>query len=202
MSRDVKTDNQFLPHKLSLRRYFLDKYHSRGELRVFDACQGAGTIWNHLKSEIKIASYWGVDRKKKPGRVQIDSVRILIQPGWNFNVVDVDVYGSPWKHWAALLPNISEPTTVFLTIGHTRKGGGGADYFSLCALGCDFPTLQVPGSIAIKIIIERALPYDLALARQHGLSIVEAAEIFPQLRTVRYIGVHLRPACSEGTRTT
>ena len=189
MGRDVKTDNQFLPHKLSLRRYFLDKYHSRGELRVFDACQGAGTIWNHLKSEIKIASYWGVDRKKKPGRVQIDSV-------------DIDVYGSPWKHWAAMLPNISQPTTVFLTIGHTRKGGGGADYFSLCALGCDFPTLQVPGSIAIKIIIERALPYDLALARQHGLSIVEAAEIFPQLRTVRYIGVHLRPACSEGTRTT
>lgn len=145
MSQDVKTDNQNLSQKLFLRRYFLKKYHTGRDLHVLDACQGAGKIWASLKSEFTLKSYWGVDRKSGAlGRIRIDSEKILTQPGWAFNVVDIDVYGSPWKHWTSMLPQVTRPVTVFMTIGHVLKGGGSTDYFSLYSMAWIFPRLKFP----------------------------------------------------------
>ena len=195
MGRGAKTDNQFLSLKLFLRRYFLQKYHSTGPLHVFDACQGEGIIWKKLKSEFDLKSYWGVDRKpRSSGQIRIDSVKILAQPNWRFNIVDIDVYGSPWKHWSALLPNVSQPTTVFLTIGHMRKGGSSTDHFSLASMGLTFPSLQIPSSLGVKVVIAYGLPYCLALADRYKLTIKETSEAFPPPRTLRYIGMHLRPS--------
>lgn len=117
-----KTDNHNPAAKLALRRYFLRKYHAGERFSVLDCCQGSGLLWGELRREFSDCDYWGVDLKPKSGRLKIDSVRILAQPGWTQNVIDIDTYGSPFKHWAAMLPNVTRPLTVFLTFCVTNRG--------------------------------------------------------------------------------
>src|SRR5436190_13053268 len=161
MSSSKKTDNHNLPAKLELRRYFLRKYHCIQENRpdVLDCCQATGRIWRTL-FEFPLAGYWGVDLKPKKGRLSIDSVKILDQPGWTQNVVDVDTYGSPWKHWFALLRNCKHPVTVFLTIGMVKVGGGNYDRTLLASAGITFERLEIPNSLGARVsdlIIKHAL---------------------------------------------
>src|ERR1700756_3921286 len=98
-----KTDNFNLEAKLELRRYFLRGYHQQDPPNVFDACQGDGVIWATLRGEFKVGFYLPVDLKPKKGTPRVDSVRVLDQEGWTFDVIDVDTYGVPWKHWFAIL---------------------------------------------------------------------------------------------------
>jgi hypothetical protein len=121
-----KTDNANLPAKLDLRRYFLRKYHADGTGRVMDCCAGSGRLWGTLRNEFVIASYWALDLKTKRGRLKVDSSRILAQRGWTENIIDIDTYGSPWTHWENMLPNITAPTTAFLTIGQLTTGTVGS----------------------------------------------------------------------------
>ncbi|HZU48538.1 MAG TPA: hypothetical protein VFA16_15010, partial [Mycobacterium sp.] len=93
----TKTDNGNLEAKLGLRRHFLRRYHMENKPMVLDCCQGDGIIWRKLRQEFE-CDYWGVDVKPKRGRLSIDSVRILAQPGWPHDVLDIDTYGSPWRH--------------------------------------------------------------------------------------------------------
>ena len=181
-----QTDNSNLAAKLELRRYFLDKYHAADPPGVLDCCQGDGLLWKRLQSEYTLASYWGVDLKVKRGRLKLDSVRILCQPGWPQTVVDVDTYGSPWKHYHALLETLAHPVTVFLTIGQWQMG---TDSLILDALGLG--ELDVPPGIAIKL-------HDLALVRlltageSRGVRVVEALEtIGTGHASARYVGVRL-----------
>ena len=186
-----KTDNSDPRAKLELRRYFLRKYHAGNPPHVLDCCQGEGVLWGRLRKEFELASYWGVDIKKKKGRLRLDSVRVLQQPGWPQNVVDVDTYGSPWKHWEALLPNVRRPTTVFLTIGVVQIGGGGGlDRIAARALGID--SLSVSPGISGKLH-EIALPRLLAMSYKYDIRIVEAVEAMSS-GNARYIGVRLEPA--------
>lgn len=131
-------NNSHLAVKLELRRYFLRKYHlvegamksagasdlpahSKTDARVFDAFQAAGVIWSTLRKEFNLASYWGVDLLEKKGRIKVDSARVLAQPGWRENVIDLDAYGSPWTHYSNMLRTADHSLTVFLTLG-SRKG--------------------------------------------------------------------------------
>jgi hypothetical protein len=182
-----KTDNSNLHAKLELRRYFLRKYHSNYPPRVLDCCQGEGIIWKHLRQEFQIAGYWGVDIKEKRGRLKIDSKRILQQAGWPQNVVDIDTYGSPWKHWMAMLPNVKKSTTVFLTIGQWQMG---TDSFILKALGLN--KITVPPGIACKLHGLALTPL-LTKAYDHDITLREAVEAV-SIGRVRYIGVHLEPS--------
>lgn len=120
----VKTDNHNPAAKLELRRYFLSKYHGISQPSVFDCCQGSAKLWTKLQEEFAVGQYWGVDLKPKKGRLKIDSVRILEQTGWMFDVIDVDTYGAPWKHFIWILKKASKPVTVFLTIGQNKMVGG------------------------------------------------------------------------------
>lgn len=122
MAQGTKTDNACPDVKLALRRYMLDRYHVGEPIRVLDCCQGSGVLWGTLQQEYDLAGYWGVDVKHKPGRLKLDSSRILARPGWRENVIDIDTYGSPWKHWTNLIKTIDHPTTVFLTIGQVNIG--------------------------------------------------------------------------------
>jgi hypothetical protein len=180
-----KTDNHDPAAKLELRRYFLRKYH-RDPPDVLDCCQGSGLLWGRLRDEFPTRSYWGLDLKPKPGRLQLDSIRVLAQPGWPQNVVDIDTYGSPWKHWAALLPHVGRPVTVFLTIGQWQMG---TDAEILRALGLG--KLKIPPGIAVKLH-GLALAYLFGKATDAGLRIVEAMEALSD-GSARYIGLHLQP---------
>ena len=186
-----KTDNADPRAKLELRRYFLRRHHAAGPINVLDCCQGGGVLWKRLREEVSVASYWGVDLKPKKGRLRLDSVRILSQPGWPQNVIDVDTYGSPWKHWEALLPNLSQPTTVFLTIGQWQMG---TDSKILEALGLG--GLRIPPGIAIRL---HGIAVSYCLSRSYACSIimVEAVEAVSS-GNARYIGVRLEPGKANG----
>lgn len=183
----VKTDNSNLQAKLDLRRHFLRKYHVDDRARVMDCCQGDGLIWKCLRSEFPVASYWGLDIKPRKGRLKMASERVLAQPGWTQNVIDIDTYGSPWRHWEALLPNVTQPVTVFLTIGQWQMVTD-AKILEVIGLG----TVPVPRAIAVKLH-DMALSYFLSRAR-----IVEVIEAFvAQHRHARYLGLRLEPAADQ-----
>ena len=176
------SDNRDISSKLELRRYFLEKYHSGEEegvsdsIKVFDCCQGSGVIWTHLQEEYSVDNYWGVDVKAKKGRIAVDSSRILSQPGWKDNVIDIDTYGAPWKHWLCMLPNVVRPTTVFLTIGGQKNGVRASSNVELKAIGVTLSRL--PGALRIKLA-KHTLMHLLARA------------------CARYIGVRLMPKKTE-----
>ena len=187
-----KTNNANLVSKLLIRRYFLDMFHAGKEFRIFDACQGEKVLWNTLQKDYRCI-YWGVDQKPKPGRMKIDSTRILEQPGWDFDVIDIDTHGHPWNQWLSLLPNISRPVTVFLTIGTIRAGGNGGVGKSVLRIAAPkFRTgvmipLGIMGSLAPFFATRM-----LAQAFKYGLEISYAAESSSS-SNARYLGIRLEP---------
>lgn len=187
----MKTDNHNLGAKVALRLHFLEKYHPEGA-EVLDCCQATGAIWRELRKRVAVRSYWGVDLVPRHGRLRADSVRILAQPGWRQDVIDCDVYGSPWAHWFAMLPNVVRPTTVFLTVAQIRIG---APALLLSALGVRFKRLRMPPSLGGQLI-ERGVVACLAAAREHGLELPEVAECPNPGGMARYIGVRLIPSAA------
>jgi hypothetical protein len=189
----TKTDNHNATAKLELRRYFLRKLVEANEpITVLDCFQGEGVMWNKLRCEFPIAGYWGVDVKPKKGRLKIDSARILNQPGWTQNVVDLDAYGSPWQHFLNLISTCRHSVTVFLTIGMVKIGGGNCGKAALEIAGLRFNKLKLPGSLGVKVLADghRMLFDALALAEMRGFKIGEIFEAFPQ-KNARYIGLKM-----------
>jgi hypothetical protein len=195
MASDQPTDNSNLAAKLALRRHFLREYHADGRAQVFDCCQGSQVIWSALRREFPLASYWGVDLKPKKGRLKIDSTRVLAQPGWSMDVIDVDVYGSPWAHWEAVLRFAPPAVTVFLTIGQHRSPGVSSPLSSaaLAALGLAPLAKSLPKGMHGKLS-DLSVRYSLARAGEFGRVIVEAQEAVCQ-GNARYIGVRLAAVC-------
>lgn len=182
-----KTDNGNFEGKLELRRYFLDKYRCTS---VFDCCQGDKKIWNILQNEYSPEKYFGVDLKPKKGRLQIDSKRILDQTGWDFDVIDIDTYGSPWGHWQSVLEYGNKDITVFLTIGLVRIMGGRISSEVSSWLGFSSFLPKMPTSLAAKCNM-LSLPYCLNQVEKYGYSIIEALEA-PATKNAGYIGVRIK----------
>ena len=186
-----KTDNSKLNAKLALRRYFLGKYHAdkaTGGPKVIDACCGDGVIWRTLRSEgFDLASYLGIDAKRKRGRLAMDSIEFLAQPGWAADVLDIDINGSPWNHYSAALPNVTGPLTVFLTIGQLNRPR--TDPIVLRALGMG--NLEPPPTI-LRRLHNLTMTRCLAMCYDHDLTLVEAVEA-PRAHNARYVGVRLEP---------
>ena len=185
------TDNSNLAAKLALRRHFLRTYHGEGTAHVFDCCQGSQVIWSKLRREFKLASYWGVDLKPKKGRLKIDSSRVLDQPGWTANVIDVDVYGSPWSHWEAILRHGQAAVIVFLTIGQHRAmcASSPLSKAALAALGLAPLASSLPKGMHAKLA-PLSVSYSLGRAAEFGWTISEGREAMCQ-GNARYIGVRL-----------
>jgi hypothetical protein len=183
-----QTDNHNPEAKLLLRRYFLEKYHPPGTATVFDCCQGGAIMWTTIRETHTVATYWGVDLKPKKGRMKIDSIRV-IQQGLKQNVIDVDTYGSPWKHWSALLPNVDKPTTVFLTIGNQNTTAMSPESHGASQF-CTFPpsTPEV-----LKGLVMRWRDVDFALASAVKLVTITEAVESVSTGNARYIGVRLEP---------
>jgi hypothetical protein len=182
----TRRDNSNLAAKLELRRHFLRKYHATGDAWVFDAFQAQGVIWTQLKNEFSLESYWGVDLLEKKGRLRVDSARVLAQRGWRENVIDLDAYGSPWKHWHNLLGTAGHSLTVFLTLG-SLKGlkKRVLTRVEKTMLGIDF---KLPPAISGKL---SQITVDWMLAQACArFAVVEALEARP-CETARYFGLRL-----------
>ena len=183
-----KTDNHDPAAKLALRMHFLRKYHSDGGARVLDCCAGSGLLWGEIRQSIKLVSYLGLDVKKKKGRLGIDSSRYLAAGCNAFDVIDVDTYGAPWKHWFEILKHMEQPTTVFLTVGMIKKGGGGAlQNEEKEALG--ITGLHVPMGICGRLH-ELSVKCCLTACYRYDIMIVDAVEA-ASTGNARYIGVRL-----------
>jgi hypothetical protein len=178
-------NNSRLSQKLDLRRHFLRRYHADGQARVFDAFQAAGVIWGKLRLEFPLASYWGVDILKKPGRLKIESSRILAQPGWRENVLDLDAYGSPWLHWLHALKNSDHSLTVFLTLGKCDNRRRTLSRLEMKILGIPFDLPQTIGAALTDFTDHWLLGQ--ALDR---FTVAEALEAFPS-KNARYLGLRL-----------
>jgi hypothetical protein len=189
-----KTDNHNPKAKLDLRRYFLSKYHAEISCRVLDCCQGSGLLWSTLRREFAVERYWGLDMKPKKGRLSIDSSRVLAQAGLDYDVIDIDTYGSPWKHWEALLPNIYQPVTVFLTVGMVAVGGTPLTKEAKEALGLG--QIKPPNAIVAKLN-GFAVGYCLARCYAYDTMAIEAVEASGAAGHARYIGVRLTPVKNE-----
>lgn len=184
------SDNSHIDEKLALRRMLIEKYHAR-DARVFDCCQGDGVIWRQLRKEYRIDGYWGVDLKEKRGRLKIDSSRILAM-GIRENIVDIDVYGSPWRHWLLMLPTIREPKTVFLTI-YTKafkRALSKEEAFSL-GLGKHKHIVRLFGHKLTSV----APRYCLAECYKYGVKIIDAAQY--NHNDINYIGVRIERERTE-----
>ncbi len=187
----VLTDNRALDAKVELRRHFVDRYHPVGTpIRIFDCCQGSGTVWNAVlplfpEREFR---YWGVDVKPKAGRLKIDSARVLQQPGWKEDIVDIDTYGAPWKHWFGMLPNLAQDITVFLTIGSVGVRTEKMDKLALQNMGLVFDR-KLPAGFEGKMT-RMSVDYCLAAVSRFNCRIVDLTEAFPQ-DNCRYLAMRL-----------
>jgi len=179
-----QTDNKHLIVKLELRRYFLTKYAE--PFRVFDCCQGDGVIWSTLQREFPIENYYGVDLKPKPGRLKIDSLKILQQPGWTDNVIDIDTYGAPWSHWEAVVRHCERPLTVFLTWG--RLNMTATENALEQKMGIPF---DVPSSLSSQLGAE-AVRWAFHTNQCNLVEVKEALEPTYKSRT-RYFGARIEP---------
>ena len=184
-------DNSHLESKLELRRHFLRQI--KEPLRVMDCFQGDGVIWNHLKSEFELESYWGLDLEIKKGRLKIDSSRVLSQPGWSENVIDLDAYGSPWKHYIAMLPNIRDWVVVFLTFS-IGKLVFSIDQIQLDMLGVSH--LNIPPGIKNKLT-KYAVSHCLTKSYDFCIIPIEVKEAIP-FGNCRYIGLRLERIKQNG----
>jgi|ERR1051326_9168295 hypothetical protein len=179
-------ENSHLAVKLELRRHFLRRYHARGERRVFDAFQAKGLLWSVLRKEFPLASYWGVDVVEKKGRIKIESSRVLSQAGWRENIIDLDAYGSPWKHWLGTLAAADHSLTVFLTLG-SRKGIQRRPLSKMEKHLLEIP-FELPRAIGASLV-PLTLNWMLAQACAR-FDVAEALEAVPST-TARYFGARL-----------
>ena len=186
-----QTDNRFLATKLALRRHFIAKYHATGPLSVFDACAGDQVIWTTLrKGRTEPIEYFGADRVKT--KLKLDSAKLCAHPAYaQYDIIDIDTYGSPWTHFFNLLPNIKKPTTIFLTWG---KSGGlnNMSHVVRRVMGLD-DLPHTPNSLLIKINSDHGLPHCLGYAHQFGLEYEEIKEAFPRFNA-RYFGARIIPS--------
>ena len=142
-------------------------------------------------------AYWGVDVKRGRGRLQLDSERLLSLEGFSADVVDIDTYASPWKHWLALLPNVDRPVTVFLTEGICKVRGGTLAKTVVEGMGLIFPTLSLPNVLGAKLPRECFMRYMVALADKHGSKVKAIVESPNGNGSARYYGVRLEPAAGR-----
>lgn len=176
--------------KLNLRRHFLLKYP--GDFSVFDCFQGDGETWAILRREFELESYWGVDPKAKKGRMKIDSLDVIRQPGFSQNVVDVDTNASPWRHYVALAGVITKPTTVFMS----WAVGKANEPMLASAIGLD--RLKVdPPKACFEFLSDWALPFVLGLATSH-CEVLECKEAVTSSKSHRFFGLRLNPKVKHG----
>lgn len=187
----MSRDNGNLDSKMALRRSFLRQHPKEGKprIRVFDACQVEGVMWGQLRSEFA-CSYVGVDVKPKRGRLRVDSALLLERPGWRYDVVDIDTYGQPWRHWSAVMRNGSGTMTVFLTIGEAAAGPRAPlSEDGLAALGLAKLKDVLPYGI-LHQLNDLVLDHIVARAELYGWTIERFAES-PRGLKARYVGVRM-----------
>lgn len=125
-----------------------------------------------------------------------NSVRILAQ-GIPENVIDIDTYGLPWKHYGEVVSHLRGPTTVFLTIGII---GQSMNLERTSAEKIGVGSLSIPPGAIANRLNRIAVSYCLTSCYGAGIIIEEAVEAISS-GNARYIGVRLKKREPEVSAT-
>jgi hypothetical protein len=182
--KETKTDNHNLRAKLELRRTMLRDFPRAKSLSVCDCFSGeTEAIWTQLRREFNVGEYLALDVKAKPNRLKLDSLRYLQNQIWQHDVIDLDAYGSPWRHWFEVLRR-EQSCLVFLTIGNTMFRNQQSE--ALAALGITF---KIP--IGLHAALAGIITEHVLAAALKKFTITRSLEALNSGGNARYIGVRL-----------
>lgn len=122
--------------------------------------------------------------KTKPSKADGIAVHCLFD-----EIVDIDTYGSPWRHYYALLPNIHKPTTIFLTNGLIKIMGGNVSKEEKEAIWINFKTVNPPQALIVKAC-KKSISYCFARCYDYNIIIIEAMEAV-SYGNAKYYGLRL-----------
>jgi hypothetical protein len=177
-----KTDNHNLAAKVALRRELLKGMKAFSVLDCFSGESEA--IWTELRKEFEVSEYLAIDIKRKPGRIAMDSLRLLQGQTWHHDVVDLDAYGSPWEHYLEVLKKPGE-RVVFLTVGNTMFSGQSKASLKQVGLTFDVP-IGMHGQLT-----EFILTHLLGACYDFNKKPVVAKEAANPSGSARYFGLRL-----------
>ena len=176
-----------LREQTAFRLWFLERYHKETPPLVLDCSRGTGPVWHEIRrrNKFKTGGYWGIDRKASSRNLK--AVAVLNQPGWDFDVVDLNADRAPWDAWRAICRHVSSPLTVFLSLdksGQTLTEASAA-FIGLSPIWHSIPN-ECGKSPAIQDLIVRA-----ALSPD-GVRITEARQV-RLAGGARDLGLRLEP---------
>jgi len=183
--RSKKIDNHNPTAKLTLRRHFLRRYHLQNPPDILDCFAGYSRLWTQLRKEFATKHYTGIELRRIPGRLKMDSLQYLQRQDWTHDIIDLDAYGSPWKHLVAALPNIKQCCTIFLTASMVGLGTHDATLIKFAGI-----PFSVPSSLH-RSIAQYVIRAGLCIPQRYGFQIVEAMEAPNPGGTCRYFGLRL-----------
>lgn len=120
----TKTDNSHLDGKVKLRILLLPP---KKRIKVLDAFGGKGVIWNTIRQmTLKDIIVIPLEKEKNKNKKAIQGDNLKIIPSIDiseFDVIDLDAYGSPYKQIEAVVnnPTFSE-CVMFTTDIQTMQG--------------------------------------------------------------------------------
>ena len=131
----ARTDHSSFPIKLKLRQENLPQ----GKCRVLDCFGGNGLLWNAIKkfNQQREITVLRIDNERGKNGIYLvgDNLKFLKNIDLNnFDVIDLDSYGVPYKQLKCFFEKKSQrKITVFLTFIQSIYGGLPRDF--LCELG-------------------------------------------------------------------
>ncbi len=125
--KKLKTDNSFLYGKIALRIEAIKQFE---EIKVLDCFGGKGVIWDKIKEinkkqKIEIVSL-EIEKGKNKKAIEGDNLKLLPSIDLSeFNIIDIDAYGSPFKQLDIVLNNntLKKGTIFFITDIQIMQGG-------------------------------------------------------------------------------
>jgi hypothetical protein len=180
-----KTDNRSMRCKLELRRWLLGEMGIT-DVKVLDACAGAGHIWEAMHEFVNVVQWVRSDLKPRQlGTLKLSALQAVHSLNVeNFNVIDIDPYGEPWDAFLAALPRLRQPVAMFLTRGRVQYTVASNAALAACGIP---PGWRVPHSERLATYLDSCL---LSQTWAH-CRILHAASV--DLRHVSYYALGLEP---------
>lgn len=185
-----KKDNTNMAAKIKIRKENLPK-----DARVLDLFCGEGEMYKQVYRD-KVLSYHGVDKEKihTPGLCTMtDNIFFITKNNLDeYNVFDLDDYGSPWKQMYLILKKLQrESVTLFITDGLVMKMSLGGDVTKFVSATEKIPRkFNIPGIGRWYIEIFATMLCDIK--QRYGWEITFAQHARNQRGTVYYWCVKMR----------
>lgn len=131
-----KTDNSHVIEKVELRLNHLPKKQS---IKILDVCHGYGEIWKKIKTKTdKEFDVTGLEKRTIKQRNTLVGDNLKIIPSLDlsvFDIIDIDVYGSPAKQFEAIIKNGTYKKDVYFFMTYIQRGFGCIDKVILKSCG-------------------------------------------------------------------